>query len=85
MKTKSTSTDFDPTLTDGASATTDQDKDAQIAAKDAEIADLKAKLGTYEAPPAPIQEYPKWVSSKDGDKRVVQTKQEHEALGEGWN
>ena len=74
--------DYDSTAKDASS--TASDKDAQIAAKDAEIAELKAKLGIYEAPPAPIQEYPKWVSSKDGDKRIVQNEQEHKALGDGW-
>jgi len=33
----------------------------QLAAKDAEIAELKAKLGEPPEPP-PFQEYPKWVN-----------------------
>ena len=59
------------------------DYDAVLAAKDADIADLKAKLGELQPPPPPIQEYPKWVT--DGkEKRVVQTPEEHKALGQGW-
>ena len=68
---------------DAAAVAAQTDYDAVIAAKDAEIADLKAKLGEFVPPRPPIQEYPKWVT--DGkEKRVVQTPEEHKALGQGW-
>lgn len=54
-----------------------------IAAKDAEISALKAKLAEPEPEPKPFLEYPKWVTTPSGETVIVPDKATEDAVMAG--